>query len=413
MSHDGKTKKHLLAGEPLTGHFWPPDGGEPAPCLLRWTAEEGAYLDLIEPPVGWKGDLGGRGFTVHGVSSAGEELTLLDAWVTRVELGDRIARLHCPTVAVGALTLPEVRWPRAIYSTSNLSEWRAETGLHSRFERNGSATRLRVEVKRLPIEKIELPRASLSLEVRADTAVGYAPDWSVETWLDFAVNPKRKFTLDTAHRDYAQPLLSFTHFASDRPDSLTREVLLDPDSRSRIEVLRQGRLFEPRPWRPGPGNGYLFQSPDVPDLGRAIRRWWKLHLLVRPALGLFAEHIAAGNSYSPSRLLTLYTALERYAKVRHGGKGELHNLRAYGGVSEELTGCSNAALKLLGASRGYFAHANPPATKFTVAEIEDSALESTRRASALMQACLLRELGFAKKQREELMRLHYRNWLIP
>jgi hypothetical protein len=414
LQHDGKTKIALRGGATLDGHFWPAAGGEPTPAILRWDDEQGGRLDLIEPPWGWRAELGGPPITIHGTTAENEDVTLLDSWVNRVELGDRIARLHVPTVAIGEKTLPQRRWPRAIYSTANLSEWRAETGLKSAFPSTRRArTVVRVDARKPPIERIELPRAEIRLEVRVESRVGYAPSWEVDTWLDVVVEPKRAFTIDAAFHDYADPLLAFTHFASDRPDGLTREVLLDPRRRERIEVLRQGRQVSPREWRPGPGNGYLFQSADVPDLRRALRRWWRLADQTRPALGLFAEHVEAGRVYSPSRFLTLYTALERYAKVRHDGKREFRSLRDYGGVPAEITGASNGALKLIGASRGYFSHGETQGKGFSVAEIEDGTLESIRRASALMQSCLLRELGFRKAQREGLLELHYRSWPIP
>jgi hypothetical protein len=88
-------------------------------------------------------------------------------------------------------------------------------------------------------------------------------------------------------------------------------------------------------------------------------------------------------------------------------------LRAYGAVPSALTGCTNEALKLLGASRGFFAHAETEGDKFTVDQIEEGALDSTRRASALMQSCLLREVGFRKQERIDLMEQHYGNWPLP
>jgi hypothetical protein len=414
--HDDKSKRELLRGDPIAGHFWPAlGGGEPVPAVLQWTSEGGGELDLVEPPQGWSAQLGGPPSTLHGVSSDNAEITLLDAWVNRMELGDRPRRFHVATIAIGSLTSADAKWTRAIYSTANLTEWRGETGLelshpHPRKE----PTLRRIEIRKPPIEKVELPRASFSLEVRVEPTAGYMATWKTDTWLDIAVNPKRRFTIDTAHREYVEPLLAFTHFASDRPDSLTREVLLDLSARTRVEVLRQGPRTQPRSWRPGDGDGYLFHSADLPDLSRAFRRWWKLHREVQPALGLFANHVEAGNMYSPGRLLNIYTALERYSKVRHGGKAEFKNLRKYGGVSTDITGATNVALSLLGASRGYFGHgetqgANP---KHSADEISEHALASTRRASALLQSCLLREIGFRKAEREQLMGAYYRNWLI-
>lgn len=412
MHHDSKTKQLLLSGEPLAGEFWPVDGGDPAHCLVRWTDDDGAQVELIEPPKGWKGELGGPGFTLHGVTTGNEEITLLGAWVNQIQLGDQISRLHSSTVAIGGLTSPDERWPQITYSTANLSEWRHENGLSYSGPTRRKPRHMRVDFDAPQTEAVQIPSATFNFEVKGDTAWAYAPDWSIRTWLDFIVRPNRARTLDQAHHDFAQPLLAFMHFASDRPDSLSREVLWNLDARRRIEVLREGKRVTPREWRPSQ-HRYLFQRDDLPDLSKAIRRWWKLHRQVQPSLGLFADHLSHGNVYSPGRLLTLYTSLEKYARNRFQAKGEFKELRSYGGVPSTVTGCTNAALKLLGASRGYFAHADTQGDRFSPDEIQENTLESTRRASALMQSCLLRELGFRKQERIELMQRHYGNWPIP
>lgn len=114
--------------------------------------------------------------------------------------------------------------------------------------------------------------------------------------------------------------------------------------------------------------------------------------------------------YSPPRLLTLYTALEAYSRARHGHK-DFRKLRDYAGVPNDVTGCTKSALALLGASRDYFSHARHTG-KISVEQVENNVLESTRRASALMQACLLRELGFFPDEVAELLRAHYGAWPI-
>jgi hypothetical protein len=105
---------------------------------------------------------------------------------------------------------------------------------------------------------------------------------------------------------------------ADRPDSLTHETLRNPESNRHVVVMRQGPVVTPREWRPT--HGYLFHAEALEDFGLAIKRWWELHEEVWPALGVFASHITEGNTYSPARLLILYSALEAYAKVRHGHK---------------------------------------------------------------------------------------------
>jgi ApeA N-terminal domain 1 len=406
-----KTTRLLTEGKAVAGEFWPSNGGDPVACILNWTAEDGCQVEVIGTAKGWDADLGGPAFTLHGATTLGDEISLLDAWVNQISMGKEITRLHASTLAIGALTTSDERWLRAIYATANLGEWYRENGLaHSGPTRRRPRLH-RVDFDPPEIEEVKLPRATTRLGISAHTVVAYSPDWKIETWGEFAVFPNRRFTLDQAHHNYAQPLLAFTHFALDRPDSLTREILVGETVRRRIEVLRQGKVIAPA-WKPGPDH-HLFQRPDLPDLSRGLRRWWALHRKTQPALGLFADHVSDGNSFSPSRLLTLYTALEQYAKVRFGAKKEFKNLRAYGGVPSALTGCTNEALKLLGASRGFFAHAEIQGEKFTADQIEESALDSTRRASALMQACLLREVGFRKQERIDLVERHYQNWRIP
>jgi ApeA N-terminal domain 1 len=406
-----KTAQLLTEGKTVAGEFWPSHGGDPAHGILNWTAVDGCQIEIIGTAKGWDAGLGGPRFTLHGVTTLGEEISLLDAWVNQIS-GDEITRLHASTLGIGSLTIPDERWTRAVYSTANLGEWCGENGLN-----HSGPTRRRPRLHRVDFdppesEEVKLPRAMIRLGISAQSVVAYAPNWSIETWGEFAVFPDRKFTLDQAHHDYGQPLLSFTHFALDRPDSLAREVVVGDTFRRQMEILREGNTPVIPRWKLNPAH-FLFHRPDVRDLSRGFRRWWALHHETRPALGLFADHISSGNSYSPSRLLTLYTALERYAKVRFGRKNEFRDLRAYGGIPSELTGCTNGALKLLGASRGFFAHGETKGAGITADEIEGSALNSIRRASALMQACLLREVGFRKQARIDLMARHYQSWRIP
>lgn len=410
MPRAEKATQLLTEGKAVAGEFWPSNGGEPVACILNWTAEDGCQVEVIGTAKDWDADLGGPAFTLHGVTTQGDEISLLDAWVNQISMGKEITRLHASTLAIGALTTPDERWDRANYATANLGEWYRENGLtHSGPSRRRPRLH-RVDFDPPEVEKVRLPRAAVRLGIEARSVAAYAPDWKIETWGEFAVIPNRRFTLDQAHHDYGEPLLAFTHFAMDRPDSLTREILVGKTIRRRIEVLRQGSVVTPA-WKGTPGH-YLFQWPEFPDLSRGLRRWWALHRETKPALGLFADHVSHGNSFSPSRLLTLHTALEKYAKVRFGAKKEFKNLRAYGGVPSALTGCTNEALKLLGASRGFFAHAETEGEKFTSDQIESGALDSTRRASALMQACLLREVGFRKQERIDLMKRHFQNWPV-
>ena len=56
-----------------------------------------------------------------------------------------------------------------------------------------------------------------------------------------------------------------------------------------------------------------------------------------PALGVYAESIGQGLTYTPARLITVYSALDRYAKTQHS-TANLKVLRTYSGVPSSVTG---------------------------------------------------------------------------
>jgi hypothetical protein len=142
--------------------------------------------------------------------------------------------------------------------------------------------------------------------------------------------------------------------------------------------------------------------PRHPPVVETMQQTW-------PALSVFAAQYDDENRYSPSRLIAVYAALEAYARARHGHT-DLKRLRDYGRVASSVTGCTNSALKLFGACRGYFAHYKSPGQALTVEEIEGAILPSIRKASALMQSCLLCEFGFSKAKASELLEQHYQSW---
>jgi hypothetical protein len=45
--------------------------------------------------------------------------------------------------------------------------------------------------------------------------------------------------------------------------------------------------------------------------------------------------------------------------------------------------------------------------------MENQTFESTRRLHALMQACLLREMGLSTAAIEARLESHYSNWAVP
>jgi hypothetical protein len=406
-------EKKLLAfreGQTTAGVFWP--AGQPGKAregFLRWTSESGALLELISEVSDWPGDLRGGTVAIHGELRDLGEITLLWAWPKTWTAEQRAYRFSSAGLALGSHTDSERRWPMVIYSTAYLSEWRRDTGLS--FSHSGSPSgkdRLDVvEVRPAATDVVQLPTALLRFGGTANWSVSYAPVWSVLTRQDMVVQPNRPRTIGQFRRDFGEPLAALTAFMAASRDGFIREVLRDPGSGERVEIWHTDQPEQPREWLTK--TRLLFHADELPDFERAIRRWWKTMQLTWPAISVFSAQYHDENVYSPARLITVHAALEAYARGRHRHT-DFKRLRSYARVESSVTGCSNVALDLLGACRGYFAHLNPPTKKYTVDQIEAAILPSIRRASALMQACLLRELGFSKAEATELLQAHYGTW---
>jgi ApeA N-terminal domain 1 len=397
----------LREGRALTGYFVPRGLEAEVPGVLSWSFEGGARLDLIGDTSAWP-EVGSPHFVVHGWLRDGGDVSLMHAWVKTVAMTDQVTALRSSTLALGEQVELDTRWTRAFYSTANLSEWRRDSGLaYSHPAPRARPNHFRVDWRPPTRDEVDVPGARLIFRGTRDASVGYSADWSITTWQDLVVNPEQPLTQDDGWRRFASPLLNFMSFASDRPDGIVREILVDLEDNRRIEVWRQGQTVRPRQWQPV--GGYLFHAEHLNDYAAAINTWWALDDQLRPALGLFAEHISYGRSYSPARFLTLYTAMEAYARDRHG-RNDFRVLREYAGVPTEVMGCTNKALALIGASRRYFAHLGSRPDGPTVNEIEANMLLSTRRASALMQACLLRDVGFSAPEVEDMLGGYYSRW---
>ncbi len=377
---------------------------------MSWSDADGVTVELIVDSEGpqWPPLGADHKFVMHARTDTGDDLTVPDAWVkTRTGFDDAARRVRGATLLLGEHTEREAAWPTVFYGTANLSEWLGETGL---AWPGHDADGIAVTWKPPAAQDLRLPGAQGALIGRADPApVGVTPRWSITTSRNLKIDPARRQTVVELHRRYALPLLAFTAFAADRPDALTFEVVLDREAQHRCEIWRWGTRITPRGW--DPVRGYLFRAKDVRDPSRTLRRWYRLYAEVNPALDLFAGHVQEGSSYSPARFLGLYTAMEAYCRARHG-QSNFRRLREYARVPDEVHGCTDASLALIGQTRKYLAHLRHDG-RFTDEEIIDSVFASTRRASALMQCCLLRELGFGHKQVERLVNHHYGNWPIP
>lgn len=243
-----RTQRALESGEHLLGHFSPSNAELETPGVLRCSAARGAVVDLIGRSDGWPSEFGGAPFTVHGVASDGSGFSLLDTWVKTVSIGQETSRVSSSMLALGEQIDRDALWPYASYGTANLSEWRADTGLEvSRPNLRRRPHHLRLDWQPPTRDEVALPDAKIVFGGSMESSgVAFAPDWSIRTWQTVGVTPTEPLTIDAAHRLYAQPLLALTTFASDRPDSLTHEVLFDPDTKRRITVLRQGPVVRPR-----------------------------------------------------------------------------------------------------------------------------------------------------------------------
>jgi hypothetical protein len=393
----------LQEGAVLRGEFWVAGTNVQNAGTLEWSFQVGAVVHLTGDTSAWPAEFGEFRHTIHGILEGIDDITLLYAGVRRVSARGTTTMLSSTTLAWGSNIMASTRWERAVYETANLAGWVADTGLDRHYSRSRMADGV---VMRPPYHRdLRLPRANSSLvtEHTADP-FGYRSDWSVSVQQRLVVNVRRRATLDELHDRYAIPLLCFTSFASDRPDCLITEVVLNPNSAQRAEIWRSGPRYEPEPWRPA--RGYLFWAAEVPRLTAAFGSWWRLHAM-SPALGLFADHINLGLTYSQPRFLTLYTAMEGYCRSRLGQK-DFKRMREHAGVDDSVHGCSMHALKLIADSRNYVAHLTKQ--QISPQEIIETLPDSTRRGHALMQACLLRDIGFGRRQVERILRRQHASW---
>jgi hypothetical protein len=400
-----KTRERLQAGEAVLGHFEIVGSDEPLPGSLRWSPDDGALIELVEPR--WQRPVNTEGLTLHGLIEDNDPITLLGGIIRTTALDDRVKRIWAYTLALGEHIDPDATWEKAVYASANLPEWRGITGLsHSLPDLSNGSYGYRIDWEPPPAQEVSVKGARLRFGTGVERDVGLVPAYSLRSRQQVVVETRRPLRLEAFSRQYAMPLIALTAFAADRPDSIIEEEYIHGKRQQRIEVWRAGASMEPPEWRP---NALLFYAAALPDFRLAIIRWWRLYARVRPALGIFGDYINDGSTFSPSRLITLHTAITGYTDARHGHR-DLRKLRSFARVPNEVTGCSNHALGLFGAARDYFAHLGSPGQKFSVEDLEEGTLLATRRAAALMQAALLRELGFTESRAAEILERHYVNW---
>jgi hypothetical protein len=417
-----RAETELTAGRQLLGRFWlvgtESDPAHAAAGVLDWSATDGAAARLIGPLVGWPRDLAGA-LTVHGETVDGEKLSLIGCRTVSIPLGGvTTLTLSGTTLLLGDHATADTRWRTSVITTANLHEWSGETGLQVPdwdHAPTGHTTRVQMTWEVPDTRRVTLPTGELSFSPSMDTEWAIAPEWSIRTGTNVIVKPKRPAKLDVLHRTGAAPLLSLIVVAGDRPDSIISEVVGDAKARRGARVLRSGEVVSAREWRPD--NAHLFTAAQLPDFATAVERWFAIWAATEPALGTFAEAINSGHTYTPGRFLQVITALESYGRRWRKDKRSLlkllEGLRAYAGLPARSTGCTRRNLKLIVASRNFHAHLSQPNYGFSLKFVQLTNFESTRRATALMQACILRELGFSAPTTRKMLDEHYRNWPVP
>jgi hypothetical protein len=262
-----KTRRALLAGEHVTGHFQPAGSDVATPGLLWWSADGGALVELIGGTEGWPTDRGEPHHVIYGETREGDSFTLPKGWVKSVAFGDEVTRFKSSMLVLGEHVAPERRWPRSIYSTANLSEWRADTGLDFSYpNRRKRPHHFRLDCQPPTRDEVDVSGARLSFVGDAETQVGYAAEWSISTRQKVIANTDEPLTIAEHDRLYGLPLRTFTAFVADRPDGLTHEVMVDPVGKERVEVWRAGTAVEAREW--GSGLDYVFRA----DARTGLRR---------------------------------------------------------------------------------------------------------------------------------------------
>lgn len=339
------TRESLRDGQVITAFVRPAGEDHAAPATLNWSFETGATVRLVEPTDEWALEFNSVGHVMHLSVNEGEEYTMLDARVSGATADGRISKLNAYTLALGTHTDNDELWPAAKYSTANVSEWFGESGINVSYPDDADPF-IRLEYRRPPAREVTIDAGKLVFAPELTSpGVVYAADWSISTRTTMHVAPVAPCTAAELNRSFAQPLRALTSFVSDRPDSLTIERLMNAQTQRETVIWRVAPQTEVRSWHVI--SDYLFRVRDADNIEALIGRWWALYEAVDPALGHFAQHLNAGSMYSPERLVVVIAALEAYGDIQHNTT-DLRALRNQTGVASSVTGCTNAALDLLG-----------------------------------------------------------------
>jgi len=314
-------------------------------------------------------------------------------------------------------------WSSASFGTAHLHEWSGETGLRvtdQEHSEDGQLQRLAHEWTPPPAHVVEREEARITIGPVMQTTFTHGPEQRVVTTTRLGVRPAKRMTLRELERGYGRPLLAFSTFAADRPDAIIHEAISDKERREQAVILRSGRTVQPREWRPD--NRFLFRAEQLDDVVRVYARWMELWDEASVEIATFVDVISEGNTYSRARLLAAVAALEAYWRTRlrfdeDGNKrkssslvDKLKMLRSYTAIDSDLIGSTNANLKVLAAARNLYAHLDQTIVNLTDEQIDDQLVDNCRRASALLQGCLLRDLYIEPPDAQAMFEKHLSNW---
>lgn len=399
--------------------------GQAAPALVRFSHEAGVTAELLGAPAGWPTRLGEHGnLVVHGLTvDGGHPYTLLDARIDQIALGRHATRLHASTLALGAHANRETTWSAASYGTAHLHEWAGDTGLRITdwdCDERGQTQRFAHEWTPPPAHTVDRDEATLTIGPVMDTEAAFSAEQRIVTSTRLSVRPAEPLTVDAYDRAYGRPLLAFCTFAADRPDAIIHESVSDKDRNERAVILRAGRTVQPRDWEPD--DRFLFRAEQIDDTADIYGRWMELWNEASVEIATFVDAISEGSTFSRARLLAAVAALEAYwrTRLKHDAQGnkrkgtslvdKLKALRAHSAVDPALLGTSNANLKLMVAARNLYAHLDQEIVKLTDEQIDDHLVDNCRRATALLQACLLRDLDILPAKSQAMFDEHLANW---
>ena len=315
-------------------------------------------------------------------------MTLLDARVSSLALGDRVTGLRAATLALGAHFDRETTWSAVTYSTAHLHEWLGDTGLTGdvEFDERGQTEHLTHHWAPPQAHVVQLADARVTLGPAMEHDDGRIAEWRVRTQTQLAARPAEPMTVAAFERRFARPLLAFTVLAADRPDAITHEAVSDAKRRERAVILRMGRPVIPREWRPD--DRFLFRAEQIDDVADIYGRWMALWEEAGPEVATFVDAVNEGSTYSRARLLASVVALEGYwrTRLRQSVVGQkkrsldltakLKALREHSGIDPAQIGATNKNLKLLVAARNLYAHLNQTTVQLADDEIDDALLSN-------------------------------------